>query len=75
MTTALEPVSGDGDRTFEELVEELEATIARMAAGNLGIEEVTDLYERAGRLHAEATERLAAISARIEKLTGPSTSS
>jgi exodeoxyribonuclease VII small subunit len=62
-------------RTFEQLVDELEATIARMASGNLGIEEVTDLYERAGRLHAEATERLAAISARIEKLTGPPTAS
>ena len=59
------------DLTFEQLVEELEATIARMAGGNLGIEEVTDLYEKAGRLHAEATERLAAISARIEKLTSP----
>lgn len=57
--------------TFEELVDELETTIARMAGGNLGIEEVTDLYERAGRLHAQATERLAAISARIEKLTAP----
>lgn len=64
--------SGDEQLTFEELVEELETTIARMAGGNLGIEEVTDLYERAGRLHAEATERLAAISARIEKLTAPS---
>lgn len=66
-------MTGDGDdRTFEELVDELEATIAKMAGGNLGIEEVTDLYERAGRLHEQATERLAAISARIEKLTGPS---
>jgi len=52
--------------TFEELVEQLEATVARMASGNLGIEEVTDLYERAGTLHALATERLAAISARNE---------
>ena len=59
--------------TFEDLVEELESTVARMASGNLGIEEVTDLYERAGRLHALATERLAAISARIEKLTNPAT--
>ena len=67
MTAAEEP------RTFEQLVDELEATIARMASGNLGIEEVTDLYERAGRLHAQASERLAAISARIEKLTGPAT--
>ena len=63
--------TGDAARTFEQLVDELEATIARMAGGNLGIEEVTDLYEKAGRLHAEATERLAAISARIEKLTAP----
>lgn len=57
--------------TFEQLVEELEATIARMSSGNLGIEEVTDLYERAGRLHALASERLAAISARIDALTNP----
>lgn len=61
--------------TFEQLVDELEGTIARMAGGNLGIEEVTALYERAGRLHALATDRLAAISARIEKLTGPATPS
>jgi exodeoxyribonuclease VII small subunit len=58
-----------GSLTFEELVEELESTIARMAGGNLGIEEVTGLYERAGRLHALAGERLSAIAARIDKLT------
>jgi exodeoxyribonuclease VII small subunit len=63
-------MSAEENRTFEELVDELEATIARMAGGGLGIEEVTDLYERAGRLHAQASERLAAISARIDKLTG-----
>jgi exodeoxyribonuclease VII small subunit len=63
--------TADREPTFEELVDELEATIARMAGGGLGIEEVTDLYERAGRLHAQASERLAAISARIEKLTTP----
>ena len=65
--------AGEADLTFEQLVEELETTIARMAGGNLGIEEVTDLYERAGRLHAQAAERLAAISARIEKLTSAPT--
>jgi len=58
-------------RTFEQLVDELDATIARMAAGDLGIEEVTELYERAGRLHALATERLAKIQERIDKLTEP----
>lgn len=56
--------------TFEDLVDELEGTIARMAGGGLGIEEVTALYERAGQLHALATERLEAITARIGKLTG-----
>ncbi len=61
-------------RTFEALVAELETTIARMASGSLGIEEVTDLYEKAGRLHAEAAQRLDDISARIAKLTGPATS-
>jgi exodeoxyribonuclease VII small subunit len=64
-------MSDPSTMTFEQLVEELEATVARMAGGNLGIEEVTDLYERAGTLHALATERLAAISSRIEKLTAP----
>lgn len=58
--------------TFEQLVDELEATIARMAGGSLGIEEVTALYERAGQLHGLATERLEAITTRIQKLTeGP----
>jgi exodeoxyribonuclease VII small subunit len=55
--------------TFEQLLEELEATIDRMASGSLGIEQVTDLYERAGELHAAATDRLAAIEDRIAKLT------
>ena len=55
--------------TFEQIVERLEATISRMASGDLGIEEVTDLYEQAGRLHAVAEERLASIQERIAKLT------
>lgn len=55
--------------TFEQIVEQLEATINRMAGGDLGIEEVTDLYERAGELHAAASERLARIQERIEALT------
>ena len=59
----------DAELTFEHLVVELEATIAKMAAGDLGIEEVTDLYERAGRLHALAEQRLAGIQKRIETLT------
>lgn len=55
--------------TFEELVEQLERTIDRMASGAIGIEEATELYEHAGRLHAQAADRLASIQARIERLT------
>jgi exodeoxyribonuclease VII small subunit len=55
--------------TFEQLVDELEKTIDRMGSGALGIEEVTDLYERAGKLHAAASDRLARIEERINALT------
>ena len=55
--------------TFEQLLDELERTIDRMANGALGIEEVTDLYERAGKLHDAASDRLARIEERIASLT------
>jgi exodeoxyribonuclease VII small subunit len=60
----------DADRTFEELVADLEQLTDRMAAGDIGIEEATTLYEEAGRLHALAAERLARVQERIEKLQG-----
>ena len=73
MTTA-----DQGDRpddleamSFEQLLAALEALTARMAAGEIGIEEATDLYERAGRLHAAAGERLARVQARIDALADP----
>ena len=52
--------------TFEQLLERLEGITRRMAAGDIGIEAVTDLYEEAGRLHAEATERLERVRLRLE---------
>jgi exodeoxyribonuclease VII small subunit len=55
--------------TFEQIVQRLEETIGRMASGDLGIEEVTDLYERAGRLHDAAAQRLVSIEERLAKLT------
>lgn len=54
---------------YEQIVEKLEATIARMADGTVGIEEAAALYEEAGRLHAAASERLDRLRARIESLT------
>lgn len=56
--------------SYEQLLEELEQTIARMSSGELGIEEVTDLYERAGLLHDAAAARLQRIRERIDQLTG-----
>ena len=56
--------------TYEQLVESLEELTRRMADGAIGIEEAVELYERAGRLHAQAAERLARVQARIERLPG-----
>jgi exodeoxyribonuclease VII small subunit len=59
------------DRTFEELMAELESVTERMAAGDLGIEAAADLFERAEALHALATDRLVQVRARVERLTSP----
>ena len=56
--------------SFEQLVEALEAITRQMAAGDIGIEAVADLYEQAGRLHAEASDRLDGVRRRIEALAG-----
>ena len=58
--------------TFEQLLERLEDITRRMAAGDIGIEAVTDLYEKAGRLHAEASERLERVRRRLDSLADPS---
>lgn len=60
----------DEELTFEELVAALESLTEKMAAGDIGIEEAADLYERAQALHALAAERLARVQERIEKLDG-----
>lgn len=63
------PSAGDGSSmTYEELVDALEQLTHRMADGDVGIEEAVDLYERAGRLHAQASERLDRIQERIARL-------
>ena len=64
-------MSTDGEPTFEELIAELETLTAQLAAGDLGIEAAADVYERAEKLHALATERLERVRARVEGLTGP----
>lgn len=56
--------------TYEELIEKLEDLTRRMASGDVGIEEASELYERAGVIHRLAAERLAQVRARIERLDG-----
>ena len=55
--------------TYEQLVDALEQLTRRMADGQIGIEEAVELYERAGRLHDLASERLARVQERIDRLT------
>jgi exodeoxyribonuclease VII small subunit len=54
--------------TYEELVDKLEDLTRRIASGQVGIEEASELYERAGVIHRLAAERLAQVRARIERL-------
>ena len=56
--------------SFEDLMNELEEMTQRLASGDLGIEEATDLYERATAHHVAATQRLAEIQTRIDALAG-----
>lgn len=57
--------------TFEQLLDALDDLTRRMASGGIGIEEAADLYERAGALHAAATERLERVQRRVEELRPP----
>ena len=59
------------EQTFEELMAELESITEKLAAGDLGIEAAADLFERAEALHAQATERLLQVRARVERLASP----
>jgi exodeoxyribonuclease VII small subunit len=65
---AMAPETEPSERTFEDLMAELESVTDRLATGELGIEAAAALYERAERLHALATERLAQVQARVEAL-------
>jgi exodeoxyribonuclease VII small subunit len=57
--------------TFEQLLDTLEQLTRQMASGAIGIEEAAALYERAGVLHAAATERLERVQRRIDDLRPP----
>ena len=63
--------AGDADLdslSFEELLDLLERLTAAMSSAQVGIEEAADLYERAGRVHRAAAERLERVQRRIDAL-------
>ncbi len=54
--------------SFEQILEELESVTRQIESRDIGIESATDLYERAGLLHAAASQRLASVEARIKAI-------
>lgn len=58
-----------GDRrTYEELLEELERLCARLSSSDVGVEEATELFERALGLQREARQRLDELTERVDRL-------
>lgn len=70
MSEPQEPRPEDDPHTFELSLAALEAVVARLEQGDVGLEEAVALFEQ-GRGHLErCKERLAAAQERIEQLTG-----
>lgn len=69
------PQSDDDPHTFERSLAALEAVVAQLEQGDVGLEEAVALFEQ-GRAHLDRCRgRLALAQARIEELTGsPETS-
>jgi exodeoxyribonuclease VII small subunit len=63
-----EPGQDLGKLSYEQLVELLETLTRQMSSGEVGIEEAADLYERASAVHREASERLAKVRERVERI-------
>ncbi len=57
------------DQSFEEAMKELEATVAKLEAGDLTLEESLALYERGQKLAAFCTQKLDNATLRVEQLT------
>ncbi len=55
--------------TFEEALNALEAVVAQLERGEVGLEEAVSLFEDGQRYLAVCRERLGAAQARIDELT------
>ncbi|MHB8294779.1 MAG: exodeoxyribonuclease VII small subunit [Acidimicrobiales bacterium] len=66
-----EGASSSREPRYEELVEELERLTRAMSSPEVGIEEATELYERASLVHEVASKRLEQLKQRVDKLKRP----
>jgi exodeoxyribonuclease VII small subunit len=56
------------ERSFEELLRELDELVARLERGDVPLDEALALYERGEQLHRALAERLDRAELRIEEL-------
>ena len=57
------------NRSFEDAMRELEATVGKLETGEATLEESIALYERGARLRAHCEKRLREAEERVEKIT------
>ncbi len=55
--------------SFEDILAKLEKTVGQLAEGTAPLDELVSAHEQAGRLLAEAQERLAALKLKAEALS------
>jgi exodeoxyribonuclease VII small subunit len=58
----------DGRPTFEEAQRELEQIVERLERGDVGLDELTTLWERGEELYRVCAEQLSSAQGRIEEL-------
>jgi exodeoxyribonuclease VII small subunit len=61
--------TGSGEPTFEQALARLDAVVARLEAGEVGLEEAVGLFEEGQRHLKACRERLAVVQRRIEEIT------
>lgn len=59
------------DPSFEQLFQELEATVQKLEAGNLALDESLALYERGMQLARQCNDQLDRAELRIQELSPP----
>jgi exodeoxyribonuclease VII small subunit len=60
-----------GERSFEELRQELEEVVARLERGDVAVDEAIALFRRGEELYRACVERLQAAELKIEALAPP----